>query len=176
MVNLYKTVCPVRPTARATWDEYHMVQARAASIRSEDPSSRVGCVIVDQDNRIISTGYNGFIAGCGKHGVCFDRPMKYNLVIHAEMNALMFARCNLKGAKLYCTHAPCDNCLKHILQAGIRWVMFGKTDPLYRIPDDALRACQLLVKSVQHELKMMHNTEGIWYPNIIDDMLEERKR
>lgn len=106
------------------WKEYFNNIAHAVALKSKDPSSKVGCVIVDQDNRIISQGFNGFVAGCDESKMSWERPMKYNLVIHAEANALLFAREPLKGAKAYVTHGPCDNCLKHMLQAGIREIYY----------------------------------------------------
>ena len=50
--------------------------------------------------------------------------MKYLTIVHAEMNALIFAKQDLKGAKVFTTHGPCENCLKHMLQAGIREVYY----------------------------------------------------
>ena len=42
-----------------SWDEYFMAFAFLAAKRSKDPNTKVGACIVNQDNRIISTGYNG---------------------------------------------------------------------------------------------------------------------
>ena len=157
---------------RPNWDEYFMDIARAVALRSEDPSSKVGCVIVDKNNRPISFGYNGFVAGCNERGESFERPMKYNLVIHGEMNALLFAKQDLKDAKVYCTHAPCDNCLKHLLQSGIRYIIFDDTELLSRLSVDSLIACMRLANSV--EMESLHNTNGIWYGNIITEELDHR--
>jgi dCMP deaminase len=157
---------------RPDWDTYFMDIARAVALRSEDPSSKVGCVIVDKNNRPISFGYNGFITGCNEHGESFERPMKYNLVIHGEMNALLFAKRDLTGAKLYCTHAPCDNCLKHLLQSGIRYILFDETELLSRLSEESLIACLRLGNSV--EMDSLHNTKGEWYGNIIVEELLRR--
>ena len=54
-----------------------------------------------------------------------ERPLKYNLTIHAEMNALMHAHRSVKDCKAYVTHGPCDNCLKHLLQAGISQIIYS---------------------------------------------------
>lgn len=106
------------------WQEYFNNVAHAIALKSKDPSSKVGAIIVDKDNRIVSQGFNGFVAGCDESKMTWDRPMKYALVIHAEANALLHARVNLTGAKMYVTHGPCENCLKHTLQAGIREVYY----------------------------------------------------
>ena len=50
------------------WDEYFMNIAKDVALKSIDPSTQVGCVIIDKDNKIIATGYNGFPTGCdGKY-------------------------------------------------------------------------------------------------------------
>ena len=50
--------------------------------------------------------------------------MKYHFVIHAEMNALIFAKRDLSGSKIYTKYFPCENCLKHILQSGISEIVY----------------------------------------------------
>lgn len=89
--------------------------------KSKDPSAGVGCVIVDEKHRPVSFGYNGMIQGADESKMTLsERPMKYYFVVHAEMNALIFAKTNLEGCTLYCTFASCENCLKHCLQAGVK--------------------------------------------------------
>ena len=158
---------------RPNWDEYFMDIARAVAKRSEDPSTQVGCVIVSKDNEPISFGYNGFVAGCNDNGCCFERPMKYHLTVHAEMNALLYAKQDLHQARLYCTDAPCENCLKHVLQSGIRYVYFDRHELMTRHPNISLQACLRLIESVTVE--SMHNTNGIWYGNLITTELDKRK-
>lgn len=103
------------------WDEYFMGIAKEAAKRSKDPSQKLGCVIVDQDKRPVSFGYNGLIQGADESKMTLsERPMKYHFVIHSEMNALLFAKRDLTGCTIYNEVATCDNCLKHCLQAGIK--------------------------------------------------------
>lgn len=88
--------------------------------RSKDPSTRLGCVIVDPQKRPISFGYNGMIQGADESKMTLsERPMKYYFAIHSEMNALLFAHRDVAGCTLYNTVATCENCLKYCLQAGI---------------------------------------------------------
>jgi len=150
---------------RPNWDDYFIRLAKTVAERSEDPSSQVGCVIVTQDNEPISFGYNGFTRGCNEHGQTFERPMKYHLVIHAEMNAILFAKRDLHGAKLYCTHAPCDNCLKHILQSGIRYIVFEDTELLSRLSDESLEASLRLAMS--HDIVITKNSTKQTYIDVI---------
>jgi len=101
------------------WDNYFIDIAKVVAKKSRDPSSQVGCVIVDSERKPVSFGFNGFVAGCNEKYMTFERPLKYNLILHAEMNALIFSKRNLKDCIIYSTHGPCDNCLKHVVQAGI---------------------------------------------------------
>ena len=106
------------------WDEYFISIAEQVAKKSKDPSTKTGCVIVDKKYRPVSFGYNGFISGCNENKMTNERPMKYYLTIHAEMNALMFAKRDLENCILYTLYAPCENCLKHILQSGIKRIIY----------------------------------------------------
>lgn len=103
------------------WDDYFLRIAETISIKSKDPSTKCGCIIVDKNRRIVSTGYNGLIQGADESLLTLsERPMKYYFSIHSEMNALLFARKDLSGCTIYNNFATCDNCLKYCLQAGIK--------------------------------------------------------
>ena len=108
-------------TSQKSWDEYFMKIADAVSEKSKDPSSKMGCVIVDQNKRVVSLGYNGLLQGADESKMTLsERPMKYYFAIHSEMNALLFAHQDLTGCTLYNRVATCENCLKYCLQAGIK--------------------------------------------------------
>jgi dCMP deaminase len=135
--------------------DYFMNIAKATSQRSKDTSTKVGCVIVDENDRIISTGYNGFVSKCDESLMTYERPLKYNLIIHAEMNALLFAKRSLKNCTIYSTHIPCDNCLKHILQSEIRTVYYSDDSVTERFSKEQLTAIELLVKSTGATIKKL---------------------
>ena len=102
------------------WDEYFMKIARTVAEKSKDPSSKMGCVIVDKNKRVVSLGYNGMIQGADESKMTLtERPMKYYFAIHSEMNAVLFAHQDLSGCTIYNRVATCENCLKYCLQAGI---------------------------------------------------------
>jgi len=109
---------------RPSWDEYFLNIAEQVAKKSKDPSTQTGCVIVDEKNRPVSFGYNGWIGGCDEKKMSYERPMKYLLVIHAEMNALIFSKRGLENCSLYSLYAPCENCLKFLIQAGIKNVIY----------------------------------------------------
>lgn len=111
-----------------TWDEYFMGVALLAAKRSKDPNTQVGACIVDKNNIILSTGYNGFPYGCSDDEYSWDRTgadTKYNYVVHAELNAVLNAQGkDLHGARLYVDLFPCNECAKAIIQAGIGEVVY----------------------------------------------------
>ena len=87
------------------WDEYFMKIAETVAEKSKDPSSKMGCVIVDQNKRVVSLGYNGMIQGADESKMTLEeRPMKYYFAIHSEMNAVIFAHQDLTGCTLYSRH------------------------------------------------------------------------
>ncbi len=113
-----------------SWDEYFMGVALLAAERSKDPNTRVGACIVDDQNRILSTGYNGFPQGCSDDEFPWNRDeengeTKYKFVVHAELNAILNTRGkSLAGSRLYVGLFPCHECAKAIIQAGIREVIY----------------------------------------------------
>lgn len=116
------------------WDKRFLDLARHVSAWSKDPSTKVGCVLVDDNKCVLGIGYNGF-----PHGVedslerLHDRPTKYKLVVHAEANAILNARTSLKGTTVYTYPLPpCVDCMKLLAQAGVKRV-------LYPTPDEASR-------------------------------------
>ena len=109
---------------RPTWDEYFILIAQTVSLRSHDAETQVGAVIVDENHRILSTGYNGFPPGCDDDALPNLRPDKYPYMVHAEMNAIASSRQDLRNATLYTTHSPCGECAKAIITAGIKRVVY----------------------------------------------------
>ena len=112
------------------WDEYFMGIATLTAMRSKDPNSQVGACIVSPENKILSLGYNGMPIGCNDDDMPWDREgdaldTKYMYVCHAELNAILnSAHNNLKGARIYVTMAPCNECAKAVIQSGIREVVY----------------------------------------------------
>ena len=113
-----------------TWDEYFMGVALLAAQRSKDPSTQVGACIVDQDDKIVSTGYNGAPRGydddtCMK----WEREgdflnTKYAYVCHAELNAILNSPSPVTGSRIYVALFPCNECAKAIIQSGIKEIIY----------------------------------------------------
>lgn len=113
-----------------TWDEYFMGIALLSTERSKDPNTSVGACIVSDDNKILSVGYNGMPIGISDDEFPWSRegnPLntKYLYVCHAELNAILnYTGGNIKGAKIYTTLFPCNECTKAIIQKGIKEIIY----------------------------------------------------
>lgn len=125
---------------RKSWNEYFIELAENVATRGTCDRAYVGCVLVNDENRIVSTGYNGSISGnahCDEVGHTM-RDGHCIATIHAEMNALLYCAkdgISVKGCKAYVTHFPCLNCTKALIQAGISKIYYRHA---YRIDDYAL--------------------------------------
>lgn len=110
-----------------------MTMAYLVSMKSKDPSTRVGAVIVGQNREIISTGYNGLPRGIADRNYRYeDREYKLLAVNHAEENAILHCALNgvsAKEASLYVPWLPCSRCTKFIIQAGIKEVVYDTNFP-----------------------------------------------
>lgn len=109
------------------WDIRMLELANFVAGWSKDPSTRVGAVIADSQYRIVSTGFNGFPRGV-QDKLDVSRETKLLRTIHAEDNAILFARRDLTGANIYVSRPPCANCAARIIQAGIWKVAYSTPD------------------------------------------------
>ena len=113
-----------------SWDQYFMGVALLSAKRSKDPSTQVGACVVNEDKRIIGIGYNGFPTGCSDDAFPWGKTdsdelnTKYPYVVHAEPNAILNCTSSLKGATLYVTLFPCNECAKLIIQSGIKHIVY----------------------------------------------------
>ena len=111
------------------WDLRFLEMARNAASWSKDPSTQVGAIIVDDDKRVISVGYNGFPKGVTDDERLDDREEKYKMIVHAERNALLFANKDVKNCNLFTyPFMPCSVCAGMVIQAGIKRVVTVKNN------------------------------------------------
>jgi len=110
------------------WDQRFMDLAKMVASWSKDPSTKVGSVIVDRYNRVVSLGYNGFPRQVDDSPEWYNnREFKYAAVIHAEENAILFSQRDLTGCTIYVVFHPCSNCAAKIIQCGIKRVVILKS-------------------------------------------------
>lgn len=129
---------------RKSWKEYFMEITALVASRSTCDRAWVGCLLVNDDNRIISSGYNGSVSG---NAHCDDvghtmRDGHCIATIHAEINALLYCAkegISVKNSTAYITHFPCLNCTKALIQAGIKQIYY-KDD--YRVDEYAVTLLQ----------------------------------
>ena len=92
---------------------------------SKDPSTQVGAAIFDSKRRLVSAGYNGLPRGVEDTSErLHERNIKYQMVRHAEANALAFATASTEGCTLVVTHPCCPQCAGAAIQHGIAHVLW----------------------------------------------------
>lgn len=129
--------------SRKTWDEFFMDMAKLVASRSKDPSTKVGAVIVDPMLRVpVGMGYNGFPRGVNDtvERYC-DRALKYEMVVHAEVNAILNAVRDVRGCTLYSTFMPCPQCAAQLIQAGVAnvYALVNEADDRWKAKADITR-------------------------------------
>lgn len=104
---------------RPNWTDYFLGLAKVVSQRSHDIHTQHGCVITDQNHRILSVGYNGFPKGLDDEKLPTSRPDKYQWMIHAERNALSNCVIRPDNGVAYVTGQSCNDCIMALWQEGI---------------------------------------------------------
>jgi dCMP deaminase len=112
-----------------SWDQYFMGVAVLSAKRSKDPNTQVGACIVNQEKRIVGIGYNGFPYGCDDESFPWTNSgefleTKYPYVVHAEPNAILNATTKLNNCTIYVSLFPCHECVKLIIQSGIKEIVY----------------------------------------------------
>ena len=114
------------------WDKRWLEKAQQFADWSKDKSHKVGCVIIDKDNRLVTQGYNGFPKGIDDNiEERHTRPLKYDYTEHAERNAIYNAArigVSIKNCTLYTQLFPCVDCTRGIIQTGITTLVTHKPD------------------------------------------------
>lgn len=130
------------------WTNRWMGLADHFATFSKDPSTQVGCVIVNDERKtMIGHGYNGFPRGVRDlEERLRHRPTKYLMVQHAEANAIFQCTVEARGATAYVTHRPCANCTGLLIQAGISRIVTRKPEaPLAERFADSFEASDIML-------------------------------
>jgi dCMP deaminase len=133
------------------WHQRFLDLADAIASWSKDPSRGVGAVIVSPMRQVLATGYNGLPRGFEDHDERLQRPTKYDLIVHAEMNAIIqCARNGVSpvGATIYSSFSPCIHCSLAIVQAGIVSVVTKQIDSGDEHWNDSIEKSLMLFKEV----------------------------
>jgi dCMP deaminase len=114
------------------WDLKFIELTKHIAEWSKDTNRKNGAVIVDDDNIVLSLGYNGFPRGCDDSiDSRYEKPTKYLFTEHAERNAIFHAAkkgISLSGSRMYMTMFPCSDCARAIIQSGITKIITPTPD------------------------------------------------
>jgi len=149
-----------------SWDDYFMGLAHLSAQRSKDPNTQVGAVIVNNQNRVVGIGYNGFPYGCDDDVFPWARDgksndTKYPYVVHAELNAILNSNQSCKGCTIYVSLFPCNECAKAIIQSGISKIVYESDK--YAHTDGTIASKKMLVAAgielvqLDHEIELIIN-------------------
>ena len=147
---------------RPDWDHYFMNIAHVVASRSNCCRRQVAAIIV-KDQRIISTGYNGTPRGlkncfeggcprCNSEAVSSGKNLSECICSHAEENSIVQAAyhgISVKDATLYTTFSPCLLCVKMIINAGIKEVVYHKQYSIDSLPCELLQEACVLVRAIE---------------------------
>lgn len=138
------------------WGDRYISLAKEISTWSKDPSTKVGAVVIGNNGEVLSQGYNGFPRSIKDTPQRLkDRGKKYNLVVHAEMNAIYNASLNgvsLKGSTLYVYGLPiCNECAKGVIQVGIDKVIATRPADYNKEWDESIKDAKALFKEAEVE-------------------------
>ena len=107
---------------RPIWTDYFLGLAKVVSQRSHDIHTQHGCVITDQNNRVLGVGYNGYPRGLIDDQLPKNRPDKYPWMVHSERNALSNCVVRPDNGIAYVTGQCCNDCIIALWQEGIKTV------------------------------------------------------
>ena len=115
----------IRESHKISWDDFYLGLAFTVSRKSPDEQTKHGCMIVRQDHRPISFGFNGFPRNANDEGLPTTRPDKYDWMYHGEKNALANAEVRPEGATAYITGQSCKDCIYSLWQHGVKKVVMA---------------------------------------------------
>jgi dCMP deaminase len=142
---------------QSKWDKRYVLLAKHISSWSKDQSTQVGAVIFDAKQRLVSVGYNGFPRGIeDKNELLENRETKYKIIVHAEINSILFSNKDLKGCSLATwPFMPCSDCCKTIIQTGIKRVIAPYNDnPRWK---DSFKLSESLFKEAGIDLLLLND-------------------
>lgn len=142
-----------------------MYIAQITALRSKDPNTQVGAVIVSEDNKVMSIGYNGAPRDFDDNKVPWNRDtslpyieQKYPYMCHAEMNAVLNYGGSIKdfrNSTVYVTLFPCDTCAKLLAQIGVKKIVYlhdyHHDEPIYEASRIILKECNIIYEEFKKE-------------------------
>ncbi|NDC71862.1 MAG: hypothetical protein EBZ62_00205 [Sphingobacteriia bacterium] len=150
---------------RPNWTNYFLGLAKVASQRSHDKHTQHGCVITDQNHRILGVGYNGFPKGLNDDKLPLTRPDKYFWMVHSERNALSNCVVRPDNGIAYVTGQCCNDCIIALWQEGVKTVYMMNDHGTHLFDEEAQKRFDLFVSMSGIEIhKVKPNLE--WLQNL----------
>jgi dCMP deaminase len=153
---------------RPKWENYFLGIAKVVAQRSHDIHTQHGCVITDQQHRIIGVGYNGFPKGMDDNVLPKDRPGKYEWMIHAERNALSNCVIRPDNGIAYVTGQCCNDCIMALWQEGVSKVVMAEGHGTILFDEHAEKKFNLFIKQTKMQVEKIipdyswiHNIDGV---------------
>lgn len=151
--------------SKPSWTDYFLGLAKVVSQRSHDIHTKHGCVITDNNNRILGMGYNGFPRGLDDNQLPTSRPEKYPWMIHAERNALSNCVVRPDNGIAYVTGQSCNDCIMALWQEGIKKVIMMDDHGTHLFDEAAKKRFDLFVTMSNIEIKKV-TPDLSWLKNV----------
>ncbi|MGL5316930.1 MAG: deoxycytidylate deaminase [Peptostreptococcaceae bacterium] len=158
----------IKPTTDyLSWDDTFMNMANLVALRSKDPKTKVGCIIV-KDSVVLGVGYNGMPRGCNDEEFPWTKSddmynSKHSYVVHAEANAILNASGSVKDSSIYVSLFPCNECAKLIIQSGIKEVVYHDA---WDEDKDEVKASKRMFKSAGVKLRQVETFKNVINKNV----------
>jgi dCMP deaminase len=150
---------------RPIWTDYFLGLAKVISQRSHDIHTQHGCVITDQNNRILGVGYNGYPRGLDDAKLPKNRPDKYPWMVHSERNALSNCVVRPDNGIAYVTGQCCNDCIMALWQEGVQTVYMIDDHGTHLFDDNAKKIFDTFVE--MSEIKIFKVTPDLsWLKNL----------
>ena len=149
---------------RPSKETVYLTMAFVIAQRSFDNSSKCGCIIVSEDDRILSAGLNGPIKGVNDNMVPLTRPETYAPMLHGEENALIAysgSKQDIHRATAYVTGKPCHRCFRMLAQKGIKKIVHGRNATKVLDQDDYDAQKLMLEYGVSVEFRSLESNDDI---------------
>lgn len=150
---------------RPTWTDYFLGLAKVVSQRSHDIHTQHGCVITDQNHRILGVGYNGFPKNLDDTILPKSRPEKYHWMVHSERNALSNCIVRPDNGIAYVTGQCCNDCIIALWQEGISEVYMINNHGTVLFDDEAQKRFDLFIKMSKMKIHKV-NPDLSWLKNL----------
>ncbi len=157
---------------RISWDDFFLTLCFMVRMRSIDPHTKHGCIVVDEDHNVLSMGYNSAPRNCYDDQIPLTRPEKYDWMVHSEEAAITNAARNgisLKGSTFYISGPPCKKCVRAIINCGAKKIVYGPLQCFQYDPE----SIEKMVQKMKDPIEIV-NYDQYWHT--LENNLDQCKK